>query len=53
MERPQSGLADYYRELSDLFGVSLKVSNRYGGFQALRKKFRAMSGSPNVKSLKA
>ena len=40
IERPQSGLSDIYRELGDLFGITLKTSNRYGGFQALRKKFR-------------
>jgi general secretion pathway protein A len=41
MERPQSSLADFYRELGDLFGISLSVSNRYGGFKALRAKWKA------------
>ena len=40
IDRPQSGISDFYRELGDLFGVPLGVSNRYGGFQALRKKWR-------------
>jgi type II secretory pathway predicted ATPase ExeA len=40
IDRPQSGLGDFYRELGDLFGVPLRVSNRYGGFQALRKKWQ-------------
>jgi type II secretory pathway predicted ATPase ExeA len=40
VDRPQSSLADFYRELGDLFGVPLRISNRYGGFQALRKKWR-------------
>jgi general secretion pathway protein A len=40
IERPQNGLSDHYRELGDLFGISLRPSNRYGGFQALRRKFR-------------
>lgn len=40
LDRPQSGLPDFYRELGDLFGVQLRISNRYGGFQALRKKWR-------------
>ncbi len=40
LDRPQSSMADFYRELGDLFGVSLRVSNRYGGFQALRKRWR-------------
>ena len=41
MERPQSTLADFYRELGDLFGIPLSVSNRYGGFKALRAKWKA------------
>jgi general secretion pathway protein A len=40
MERPQSSLADFYRELGELFGVPLSVANRYGGFQALRQRWR-------------
>ena len=40
LDRPQSGLPDFYRELGELFGVTLRVSNRYGGFSALRKKWR-------------
>jgi general secretion pathway protein A len=39
--RPQSRLADFYRELGDLFGVTLGVSNRWGGFKALRERWRA------------
>jgi type II secretory pathway predicted ATPase ExeA len=41
MERPQSSLADFYRELGDLFGITLSVANRYGGFKALRAKWKA------------
>ncbi len=40
MERPQSSLADFYREMGDLFGVNLTPSNRYGGFKALRQRWR-------------
>lgn len=40
MERPQSKLGDFYRELGELFGVPLSVANRYGGFQALRDRWR-------------
>lgn len=40
MERPQSTLADFYRELGDLFGVDLTPANKYGGFKALRVKWR-------------
>ena len=41
MERPQSSLSDWYRELGELFGVDLSPSNRYGGFKALRARWRA------------
>jgi len=41
MERPQSQLADFYRELGEMFGVGLSPSNRYGGFKALRIKWKA------------
>jgi type II secretory pathway predicted ATPase ExeA len=41
MERPQSKVADFYRELGDLFGVQLNAANRYGGFKALRARWRA------------
>jgi len=39
MERPQSSLGDFYREMGDLFGVNLSPANRYGGFKALRKRW--------------
>lgn len=39
MERPQSSLSDFYREMGTLFGVNLSPSNRYGGFKALRERF--------------
>lgn len=39
MERPQSSLADFYRELGALFEVNLKPSNRYGGFRSLRERW--------------
>jgi len=37
LTRPQSGLADFYRELGELFGVELKTSNRWGGYKMLRQ----------------
>jgi general secretion pathway protein A len=40
MERPQSTTSDFYRELGELFGVDLSPANRYGGFKALRSRFR-------------
>lgn len=41
LERPQSNVADFYRELGDLFGVALSPHNRWCGFKALREKWRA------------
>jgi type II secretory pathway predicted ATPase ExeA len=41
MERPQSSLTDFYRELGELFGVNLTAANRYGGFKALRSRWSA------------
>jgi type II secretory pathway predicted ATPase ExeA len=40
MERPQSSLQDFYREMSALFGVNLSPANRYGGFKALRERWQ-------------
>ena len=41
MERPQSSLNDFYREMGALFGVDLTPANRYGGFKALRERWKA------------
>ena len=38
---PSSKLADFYREMGDLFGVELKPHNRWGGFKALRERWLA------------
>ena len=40
MERPQSSLSDFYREMGSLFGVNLSPANRYGGFKDLRERWR-------------
>jgi general secretion pathway protein A len=39
LERPQSRPADFYRELGDLFGVTLSAHNRWAGFKALRTRW--------------
>ena len=41
MQRPQSKLGDFYRELGELFGIELTPANRYGGFKALRNRWKA------------
>lgn len=40
LSRPQASVADFYRELGDLFGVTLTASNRWGGAKALRLKWQ-------------
>ena len=41
MQRPQSKLGDFYRELGELFNVGLSPANRYGGFKALRTRWKS------------
>jgi type II secretory pathway predicted ATPase ExeA len=41
LTHPQSNLADFYRELGDVFGVALRPHNRWGGFKALRERWLA------------
>ena len=38
---PSSNLADFYREMGDLFGIELRPHNRWGGFKALRERWLA------------
>jgi len=40
VDRPQSHLSDFYRELGELFGVPLTPHNRWGGFKTLRNKWQ-------------
>ncbi len=40
VERPQSTLGDFYRELGELFNAPLSPANRYGGFKALRTRWK-------------
>jgi len=49
LERPQSKNADFYRELGDLFSVKLSPSNRWGGFKALRERWKAHVASSRIK----
>lgn len=41
LARPQASLADFYRELGDLFGVPLSPHNRWAGFKNLRERWAA------------
>jgi type II secretory pathway predicted ATPase ExeA len=49
LERPQSKGADFYRELGDIFSVKLSPSNRWGGFRALRERWKAHVASSRIK----
>ena len=41
LAHPSANLADFYRELGDLFSVELKPHNRWMGFKALRTRWLA------------
>jgi type II secretory pathway predicted ATPase ExeA len=38
---PSANLADFYREMGDLFAVELRPHNRWGGFKVLRERWIA------------
>ena len=40
ISRPQAGLADFYREMGELFGVVLHPHNRWGGAKVLRERWQ-------------
>lgn len=39
LAHPQSNLADFYREMGDVFAVPLRPHNRWGGFKSLRERW--------------
>jgi general secretion pathway protein A len=41
INHPQSNLADFYREMGEVFAVPLKPHNRWGGFKVLRERWIA------------
>jgi len=41
LSRPQAGLADFYREMGDLFGVELAPHNRWAGAKVLRDRWQS------------
>ena len=47
IHHPQSNLSDFYRELGDIFGIAMRMSNRWGGFKALRARWLDHLGSAN------
>lgn len=49
LERPQSKMPDFYRELGDIFSVKLTPANRWGGFRVLRERWKAHLASSRIK----
>ena len=41
LTRPQAGIADFYREMGDLFIVELRPHNRWGSARTLRQRWQA------------
>jgi general secretion pathway protein A len=41
ISRPQANIADFYREMGELFGVELRPHNRYNGAKVLRQRWQA------------
>jgi len=39
INRPQSSVSDFYRELGEIFGIELKLFNKFHGFKSLREKW--------------
>ena len=40
ISRPQASIADFYREMGDLFGVEFHPHNRWGGAKILRQRWQ-------------
>jgi len=40
LTHPQCSMADFYREMGEVFGVTLRPHNRWGGFKALRERWQ-------------
>src|SRR5215470_12976111 len=41
LSRPQAGIVDFFRELGDLFAVTLRPNNRWGGSKLLRERWQS------------
>jgi general secretion pathway protein A len=51
LNHPRSNLADFYRELGDVFGVALRPHNRWAGFKALRERWLAHLESTRLRGI--
>ena len=52
LERPQSKTADFYRELGDLFADKLTPHNRWGGFKALRERWKTHMAAARLRPVR-
>jgi type II secretory pathway predicted ATPase ExeA len=41
IDRPQSKVTDFYREMGEIFNVNLSPHNRWGGFKTLRDRWKS------------
>lgn len=48
---PSSSIADFYREMGDLFGVELRPHNRWAGFKSLRERWVAHLEATRVRAV--
>jgi general secretion pathway protein A len=51
LTHPSSNLADFYREMGELFGVSLRPHNRWAGFKTLRERWLAHLDNTRLRSV--
>jgi type II secretory pathway predicted ATPase ExeA len=49
LSRPQASIADFYRELGDLFGVSLKPHARWNSAKVLRERWQAHIDASSIR----
>ncbi len=49
LTRPQCNMADFYRELGDLFEVELSPHNRWAGTEVLRERWRTFADASLVR----
>jgi len=49
LTRPQSAMADFYREMGSLFGLELRPHNRWAGFKTLRDQWLAHVEATHVR----
>jgi type II secretory pathway predicted ATPase ExeA len=51
IDHPQSGVLDFYRELSDIFGLDMPLRNRWAGFKSLRARWSDHISSTHLRPI--